>query len=86
MKALGSNIPVIAFNCESEPSEIVINKGNGILVKNQDFNQFKEAMNEMISNKELYLHCKQNAKSSVERFSLENIGKQWLQLFNELRK
>jgi glycosyltransferase involved in cell wall biosynthesis len=43
------------------------------------------AMNKMISNKELYLHCKQNAKSSVERFSFENIGNQWLQLFNELK-
>ncbi len=86
LEALGSNTPVIAFDCESGPSEIVMNKENGILVKNQDFNQFKEAMNEMVSNKELYLHCKQNAKSSVERFSLENIGKQWLQLFNELKQ
>jgi hypothetical protein len=34
----------------------------------------------MISNKELYLHCKQNAKSSVERFSLESIGNHWLQI------
>ena len=44
------------------------------------------AMNEMVSNKKLYLHCKNNAKSSVEKFSIQNIGNQWLQLFNSLNK
>lgn len=85
LEALACETPVIAFNCQSGPSEIISNNENGILVENQNFEAFKTALNEMISNKELYLHCKKNAKSSVERFSLENIGNQWLQLFKELK-
>ena len=86
LESLACGTPVIAFDCESGPSEIIIPNQNGVLVENQNFEAFKMAMNEMISNKELYLRCKQNAKSSVERFSLEHIGNQWLQLFNELKK
>lgn len=84
LESLACETPVVAFDCHSGPSEIIKSNENGILVENQNFEAFKLALNEMISNNQLYLHCKENAKTSVERFSLENIGKQWMQLFKEL--
>ena len=86
IESLTCGTPLVSYDCPSGPSEIIIPNENGILVENQNKDEMTKAVNEMISNKELYLHCKQNAKSSVERFSLENIGNQWLQLFNELKK
>ena len=86
IESLTCGTPLVSYNCPSGPSEIIKQNENGILVENQNKVAMTEALNEMISNKELYLHCKQNAKSSVERFSLENIGNQWLQLFKELKK
>ena len=86
LESLACETPVVSYDLESGPSEIIINRENGLLVENQNKDEMTKALNEMITNKELYLHCKQNAKSSVERFSLENIGNQWLQLFNELKK
>lgn len=85
LESLACATPVVAYDCQSGPSEILLNEGNGLLVDNQNQEQFTEALNAMISNKELYLHCKSNAKSSVERFSLENIGAQWLQLFKSIK-
>ena len=86
LESLACQTPVVSYNCLSGPSEIITNQENGILVENQNKDKMIEAMNEMISNKQLYLHCKNNAKSSVEKFSIENIGNQWLQLFNSLQK
>ncbi len=86
LESLACETPVISYDLKSGPSEIIIPNENGILVENQNKLEMTKAMNEMISNKELYLRCKQNAKSSVECFSLENIGKQWLHLFNELKQ
>lgn len=80
IESLACGTPVISFECLSGPSEIITNNENGILVENQNFDKLTLAMNLMIENKELYLHCKQNAKSSVEKFSIEKIGKQWLEL------
>ena len=86
LESLACETPIISFDCQSGPSEIIINNENGILVENQNKDKMIAAMNEMISNKKLYLHCKNNAKSSVEKFSIQNIGNQWLQLFNSLNK
>ncbi len=80
IESLACKTPVISFDCFSGPREIIANHHNGILVDNQNFDKFVEAMNMMVDNQELYLHCKQNAKSSVEKFSIEKIGNQWLEL------
>lgn len=80
IESLACGTPVISFDCPSGPSEIIINNENGILVENQNFEKLTLAMNMMIDNEELYLHCKKNAKSSVQRFSIDKIGNQWLEL------
>lgn len=84
LESLACETPVVSFDCKSGPNEIISNNENGILVENQNKEKMIAAMNEMISNKKLYLHCKNNAKSSVDKFSIENIGNQWLQLLNSL--
>ncbi len=86
LESLACQTPVVTYDCQSGPNEIIQNNENGILVENQNKQKLINSINEMIENKDLYLHCKSNARASVERFSLENIGNQWLQLFNDLSK
>ena len=80
IESLACETPVISFDCLSGPSEIIQHENNGLLVENQNEEKFLFAMNEMALNKKLYYHCKQNAKQSVQKFSIDSIGKQWLQL------
>ncbi len=80
LESLACGTPVVAFDCQSGPSEIIVDRENGLLVDNQNQEKFIEAINEMVFNEKLYYHCKQNAKESVTKFSLEKIGNQWLQL------
>ena len=68
----------MALACFSGPREIIVNHYNGILVENQNFHKFTEAMNLMISDKELYQKCKENVLESVQKFSIEIIGRHWL--------
>jgi N-acetylgalactosamine-N,N'-diacetylbacillosaminyl-diphospho-undecaprenol 4-alpha-N-acetylgalactosaminyltransferase len=82
IESLACGTPVVSFNCFSGPSEIIQHETNGLLVENQNEEKFVLAMNEMVFNEKLYYHCKQNATQSVQRFSLEAIGQQWLQLLN----
>jgi N-acetylgalactosamine-N,N'-diacetylbacillosaminyl-diphospho-undecaprenol 4-alpha-N-acetylgalactosaminyltransferase len=35
-------------------------------------------MNIFVDDSVLYSQCKENARKSVEKFSLKNIGRQWL--------
>jgi glycosyltransferase involved in cell wall biosynthesis len=80
LEALACQIPVVAFDCKTGPREMIVDRINGILVENQNMEKLTEAMNLLIENKELYLFCKKNAVESIQRFSLDKIGEQWLDL------
>ncbi|MEO8235394.1 MAG: glycosyltransferase [Flavobacterium sp.] len=80
VESLVCQTPVVAFDCLCGPSEIIIDKKNGLLVENQNINKLTEAINLFINDQELYDYCKKNAFQSIQHFTLENIGKQWLRL------
>lgn len=77
LESLSAGTPVVSVDCNSGPKEIVINEYNGLLVENNDVSAYAEALNRMIENEALYNTCKANSKKSVEKFSIENISKQW---------
>ncbi|HEX8562857.1 MAG TPA: glycosyltransferase [Flavobacterium sp.] len=79
IECLSMGTPVVAFDCLSGPSEIIRNHENGLLVEDQNFERLREAINEFVEDRTLYLHCKANAHNSVQRFSIDTIGRQWLE-------
>lgn len=81
LESFAVGTPVVSFDCFSGPNEIVVDKQNGLLLTNQNFDKFTEAMNLFVNDNHLYNHCKQNTKESLTIFEIENIGKQWLELF-----
>lgn len=78
IESLACKTPVISFDCYTGPSEIIINGYNGLLVEDQNFGKLTESMNHLFIDKESYFNCKENALESVEQFSLEKIGNEWL--------
>lgn len=83
IETLANGKPVISFNCNSGPSEIITNKNNGLLVEDQNFEKLQDAINNFISNTKLYNTCKANAASSVLKFSEKEVFKKWERLINE---
>ena len=79
-ESLSVNTPVISVDCKSGPLEIIENEVNGLLVENFNVQALSNAMNSFIFDKTLYNTCKQNAKKSVQKFSLQNIAKKWEEL------
>ncbi len=86
LEALASGIPVISFDCPTGPSEIIENYKNGILIPAQNFDQLIQTMNQLAMNSNLLNKLKLHTKQSVERFSVDEIGKKWLKLFSDLSK
>jgi len=78
LEALACGTPVISFDCFTGPSEIISHENNGLLVRDQDTNELTYGMNRMATDNALYSRCKQNAAGSIEQFSLDTIGRQWL--------
>ena len=82
LESLVSSTPVIAYDCESGPSEIINHEENGLLVENQNIKEFTKAINRMINETTLYNFCKNNALASVDRFNTDTIGNKWLHFLN----
>ncbi len=82
IESLALGTPVISVDCKSGPNEIIENTSNGLLVENHNPEVLADAMNRLFEDKDLYLHCKSNSKSSVAHFSEENIVQQWQTILN----
>lgn len=78
IESLACGVPVVAYDCESGPSEIILDENNGLLVKNQDIDSMAKAMNRMINNTALYQSCASNSIDSIQKFNLDSIGREWL--------
>jgi N-acetylgalactosamine-N,N'-diacetylbacillosaminyl-diphospho-undecaprenol 4-alpha-N-acetylgalactosaminyltransferase len=82
LEALACETPVVSFDCLSGPSEMISHKQNGLLVENQNVQKLTQAMNLFVEDEKLYTTCKENALQSISPFSIEIIGKQWLDLID----
>uniref|UniRef100_UPI004049C574 glycosyltransferase n=1 Tax=Flavobacterium sp. TaxID=239 RepID=UPI004049C574 len=80
LEAFACGTPVISFDLVSGPNEIIVPKHNGLLVENQNFEKLTEAINLLLLDEKLYDYCKKNAFESVQKFSFEEIKKEWLNL------
>lgn len=85
LESLACGSPIISWDYASGPNEIITDKQNGLLIENQHTEKLIEAMNLFVLDNNLYLHCKENAVSSVKQFSLETIGNEWLNVFDKLK-
>lgn len=80
LEALSLGIPVVSFDCEHGPSELVQNNSNGILVENQDFGELTSKLDIFVEDEIFYQNCKNNTISSVAKFQSSVIVNQWLQI------
>lgn len=80
LESLACKTPVVSFDCDFGPRDIITSFENGILVESQNWKKLTEAMNLLVSDDVLYQHCKENTLKSVQPFLLEKIGQEWLYL------
>ncbi|OED46077.1 hypothetical protein AB832_01060, partial [Flavobacteriaceae bacterium (ex Bugula neritina AB1)] len=77
IESLALGVPVVSVDCKSGPSEVVVSGRNGILVPWKKKEDFILAMNKMVTNNSFYKGCRNGATSSVSKFKMDNIGRQW---------
>jgi len=80
LESFACEIPVISYDCQTGPKEIIEHQKTGLLVENQNIKKLIEAMNKMAEDEKLYNTCKSNSLQTALHFSPEFIGNQWLEL------
>lgn len=77
-------LPIVAFNCPTGPSEIVLNERNGFLINLENETYFIECLDNLMNNFELLKRFSKNAINDSERFNKDQIIDKWIKLFNTL--
>lgn len=83
IESLLSGTPVVAYDCEFGPSEIIQHKINGLLVENQNKSELIKAMNLLIQDENLYKKLCINSKKSAQKFTPKSIEQKWISFFND---
>ena len=84
LESLSVGTPVISVDDISGPSEIIQNEINGLLVENHNPQKLADAFNSFVIDESLYLKCKNNAESSVQRFDIAEITEDWSAVLKEI--
>ena len=81
LEASSCRLPLIAFNCPSGPKDIIENGKNGLLVERVgDIQGMADAICTLIENEALRNEMGEKAFQMVERFSIQNIKKEWMEV------
>lgn len=80
LEAFACEIPVIAFDCPTGPSEIIQSNYNGLLLENQNFEELKRAMEQLAFDVEERQKLQSNTLATALSFDIASIGQKWLDL------
>lgn len=78
VEAQSYGLPIVSFNCEVGPAEIIIHNKNGLLIEPENIDELANGLLKLanISRKE-YNEYSREAKISVQKFNINNIINVW---------
>ena len=83
-EAMECGLPVVAFDCECGPREIIRDGHDGILVEPLNTEKFSEALLQLIESRYERTQMGRQAKLSAKRFDEHKVMARWETLFNSL--
>lgn len=80
IESMSQGLPCIAFDCFTGPGDIITNGIDGILVEDQNMEEFSSKLSLLIENPELRLQLGYNAIESSKRYTPGDIVAKWQQI------
>ncbi|SHF41584.1 Glycosyltransferase involved in cell wall bisynthesis [Bacteroides luti] len=85
-EAMACGLPIVSFACPCGPQDIISNEEDGFLVENGNISLLAKKIVYLIENENKRVEMGRKAIESVNRFKMENIGTQWVKLFESVIK
>jgi GalNAc-alpha-(1->4)-GalNAc-alpha-(1->3)-diNAcBac-PP-undecaprenol alpha-1,4-N-acetyl-D-galactosaminyltransferase len=80
LEAMSQGMACVAFDCFTGPRELITNRLDGILIEDQNINQFVCGVKELIEDQDLRLNLGTKAIEKSKNYLPENIMQKWLSL------
>lgn len=83
LEALQTGVVPIVMDSFTALHDIIQDGSNGFIVEYNDKKEFKNKLVTLINNQELRLKMAQEGQNSCTKYSIDNIGKEWINLLND---
>ncbi len=84
IEAMAYGLPVVSFDCETGPAEVIEDGSDGLLVRNGDVHALATALATLMSDEALRHKLATQARESTQRYSAPRITAQWDALIDNL--
>ena len=84
IEAMACGVPVVAFDCENGPRNIITNNQNGILVKPFDVDEYADSLLRLMQDDQFRSQMGNQAFESSKQYYIEDIALQWKELFDDV--
>ncbi len=84
IEAMACGLPVIAFDCENGPRNIITHNQDGILVSPFDIDSYASQMVRLMKDTDIRHEIGKAAQETSRKYDIERIANQWKVLFDEL--
>lgn len=86
IEAMACGLPVVSFDFKCGPKDIIHEGTNGLIVSNGDIDGLAHAMMKVMGDDAFRKKLSDGAKKIVATYSEENVMKQWIALFESLKR
>lgn len=84
LEAKANKLPIVSFDIETGPNEIVENNVNGFLIEKYNIKEMAIRINELLKNKELRQKFSNNTYKNINKFKQDTIINEWINLINSI--
>ena len=84
IEAMACGLPVVSFDCENGPRNIITNNQDGILVKAFDVDDYAHQIMRLITDDDMRNRMGRMAQKTSSNYDLDHIAGQWKNLFDEV--
>lgn len=86
IEAMECGLPLVSFDCNCGPKEIIENGGNGFLIENGNVLEMAKKIEEIISDYNLRVRMSERNLEILKKFEKINIMEQWEELIRKIVK
>lgn len=84
IEAMECGLPVVSFDCQSGPSEIITDGIDGLLVTPNDVCKLSAAIKKLIEDQGLREQMGKKAQDKAQRYAVNNVMKKWTELYRRM--
>ncbi len=84
LEAMSQGVACISYDCISGPSDIITHDHDGLLVEDQNIEAMVTELDRLMKDDSLREKFGRNAPGALDKFSIENVGRQWEGIFQKV--